>query len=106
MLDFISQTWTDIRFAFRTLAKAPGFAAVAVLGIALGVGPNSAVFSIIHAVLLRPLPVGNSERMVAVWETLKARGLDQVAVSGPNLVDWQREAHSFSAIMPGQASPE
>jgi hypothetical protein len=106
MLDFISQTWTDIRFAFRTLAKTPGFTAVAVLAIALGIGPNSAVFSIIHAVLLRPLPVGDSDRLVAIWETQKIRGLDQMSVSGPSLADWQREAHSFSAMMPGQASPE
>jgi putative ABC transport system permease protein len=80
MLDFISQTSADIRFAFRTLAKTPGFTTVAVLAIALGVGPNSAVFSIVHAVLLRPLPVGNSDRLVAIWESLKARGLDQMSV--------------------------
>jgi putative ABC transport system permease protein len=106
MTNFVSETRADIGYAFRTLVKSPGFAAVAVLGIALGVGPNSAVFSIIHAVLLRPLPLGESERVVMMWETNKARGLDQIGVSGPSLLDWQRDAHSFTSLMPAQGSPE
>jgi putative ABC transport system permease protein len=95
-----------MRYAFRTLAKSPGFTAVAILAIALGVGPNSAVFSIIHAVLLQPLPIGGADRVVIIWETNKARGREQVAVSPQDLLDWRREARSFTGIMPGNASPE
>jgi putative ABC transport system permease protein len=95
-----------MRYAIRTLVKNPGFAVVAILAIALGVGPNSAVFSIIHAVLLQPLPVGDADRLVIIWENNKARGSEQIPVSGRDIVDWRREARSFSGIMPGNAAPE
>lgn len=95
-----------MRYAIRTLAKNPGFAVVAILAIALGVGPNSAVFSIIHAVLLQPLPLGDADRLVILWETNKAHSSEQIAVSPRDLVDWRRESHSFSGFMPGNASPE
>lgn len=95
-----------MRYAIRILVKNPGFAAVAVLAIALGVGPNSAVFSIVRAVLLAPLPVGDPDRLVILWETNKARGSEQIAVSPRDLADWRREARSFIGLMPGNASPE
>src|SRR5437899_9172494 len=95
-----------MRHALRTLAKNPGFAAVAILAIALGVGPNSAVFSIIHTVLLQPLPIGNANRVVIVWETNKAHRSEQIAVSPQDLLDWQRESHAFVAFSPGNGSPE
>jgi putative ABC transport system permease protein len=95
-----------MRYALRTLAKNPGFSIVAILAIALGVGPNSAVFSIIHAVLLQPLPVADADRLVILWETNKAHRNDQIAVSPRDLVDWRHEAHSFSGLMPGNAAPE
>ena len=98
--------WQDLRYAFRTLAKSPGFAGVAVLAIALGVGPNSAVFSIINAVLLRPLPFRDSERVVMLWETMKSRGFDQLPVSGPTFLDWKRDARSFENMVPAFALPE
>ena len=93
-------------YAFRTLLKNPGFAVVAILAIALGVGPNSAVFSIIHSVLLQPLPIGGADRVVIIWETNKAHGKEQIGVSPQDLLDWRREAHSFTGIMPGNGSPE
>src|ERR1051325_9118440 len=93
-------------YSFRTLAKNPGFAAVAILAIALGVGPNSAVFSIIHSVLLQPLPIGNPDRVVIIWETNRAHGNEQIGVSPQDLLDWQREARSFSGLTPGNGSPE
>lgn len=93
-------------YAFRTLAKNPGFALVAVLAVALGVGPNSAVFSIIHAVLLQPLPIPNADRVVIIWETSRARANEQIAVSGRDLLDWRREARLFDGFATGQASPD
>ena len=68
-----------MRYALRSLAKNPGFAAVAILAIALGVGPNSAVFSIVHAVLLQPLPIPAADRIVIIWGTNRARNNEQTA---------------------------
>jgi putative ABC transport system permease protein len=95
-----------MRYAIRTLAKSPAFAVVAILAIALGVGPNSAVFSIIHSVLLQPLPIPDAGRVVIIWETNRARGNEQTAVSGRDLLDWQREARLFDGFATGQASPD
>jgi putative ABC transport system permease protein len=95
-----------MRYAFRTLVKSPGFTAVAILAIALGVGPNSAVFSIIHAVLLQPLPIPAADRVVILWETNKARNNEQLAVSGRDLLDWRAEARLFDGFTTGQASPD
>jgi putative ABC transport system permease protein len=95
-----------MRYALRTLAKNPGFTAVAILAIALGVGPNSAVFSIIHAVLLQPLPIPNADRVVIIWETNRARNNEQLAVSGRDLLDWRSEARLFDGFATGQASPD
>jgi predicted permease len=95
-----------MRYAVRTLARNPGFALVAILAIALGVGPNTAVFSIIRSVLLAPLPLGDADHLVIIWETNKAHNNEQIAVSPRDLADWRREAQSFTGLMPGNASPE
>jgi putative ABC transport system permease protein len=98
--------WRDLRYALRLLARSPGFTSVAVLTIALGVGPNTAVFSMVNAVLLRPLPYPHSERLVMIWETWKARGFDHLPVSGPNFLDWKRSSHSFEDMAPAFTVPE
>ncbi len=98
--------WQDIRYAVRLLLKSPGFTAVAVLTVALGVGPNTAIFSMINAVLLRPMPYRNADRIVMLWETWKARGFDQLPVSGPTFLDWKRESHSFEDMSPAFTIPE
>src|SRR6476661_721012 len=64
----------DLRHGFRLLARAPGFTVVVVLTLALGIGANTAIFSVVHALLLRPLPYRDPERLVMVWQDLTARG--------------------------------
>jgi len=85
----------DLRYGLRMLAKKPGFTAVAVLTLALGISANSAIFSIINAVLLRPLPLKEPERIIKVWE--RSRNF-QGTVSVPNLKDWREQNDVFTEI--------
>lgn len=94
---WISECRDDIRFAVRQLAKAPGFAAVAGLTIALGIGATSAIFSVVHAVVLRPLPFPEPERLMVVGEDFEGRGRPS-DVSVGNFNDWRTHATSFSAL--------
>ena len=71
---FVETCWQDLRFAIRMLRKNPGFAAAAVLTLALGIGVNTAIFSIVESVLLRPLPFHDSDRLFAVWTKAKEQG--------------------------------
>jgi predicted permease len=86
----------DLRFAARMLWKDPGFAAVAVLTLALGIGGNTAIFSIVNGVLLNPLPLPHPEQLVALHESKP--NFVGGAISYPNFLDWRRENHSFSAM--------
>ncbi|MCI0540595.1 MAG: ABC transporter permease [Verrucomicrobiales bacterium] len=88
----------DLKFAFRQLRKNPGFTAVAVLTLALGIGANSAIFSIVHAVLLRPLPYHDADRLVTLWESDPMKGSGSVDVSPPNFADWVRQSSSFERL--------
>ena len=86
----------DLKYSIRTLAKSPGFAAVAILTLALGIGANTAIFSVVNAVLLRPLPFKNSAQLVLMRETYKQVG--NVSVSYPDFLDWRQQSHSFAAM--------
>jgi predicted permease len=88
----------DLQYALRTLRKNPGFAAIAVLTLALGIGANTAIFSIVNAVLLRPLPFPQANRIVAVYQTLERNGVHRNGVSYLNFVDWQQQSHSFEQM--------
>src|SRR5919202_1854370 len=83
----------DVRFGLRTLLKRPGFTLVAVLTLALGVGANTAIFSVVNAVLLRPLPFKDADRLVSVYETTQNNPRDYISV--PNLQDYRAQTKSF-----------
>src|SRR5690242_10577190 len=86
----------DVRYAMRMLAKSPGFTAVAILTLALGIGANTALFSVVNGILLNPLPYPHSEQLVAVYG--KTPGVSRGAASYLNFLDWQRDAKTFSAM--------
>jgi len=94
-LPFLDTLLQDIRYGLRTLRKSAGFTSVAVLTLGLGIGANTAIFSVIHAVLLSPLPYDHPERIVLIWESNPSGGFNQFAVSPPNYADWHKEASSF-----------
>ncbi len=79
----------DLRFAFRVLANNPGFAVIAMLTLALGIGANSAIFSMVRSVLLRPMPYRDAERMVVVWEKSPRQGWERINPSGPNTMEYR-----------------
>src|SRR6266567_1119425 len=86
----------DLKFAFRQLLKNPGFTTVVVLTLALGIGANAAIFSVVNAVLLRPPPFKEPGRLVFVSE--KSKDMDNMSVSYPNFLDWQRQQVAFSSL--------
>jgi putative ABC transport system permease protein len=88
----------DIRLAVRSLRRAPGFTVTTILVAAIGIGANTAVFSVTDHVMLRPLPFVNAGDLVQVWEDQTARGYAQVEPSPANWRDWQRQSRSFEAL--------
>jgi len=88
----------DTLFALRAVRRSPGFAAAATLTLALSVGATTAVFSVVDAILIRPLPVADPDRLVSVFEVNRERGVAQSPPSGPNYLDWRREARTFTGL--------
>ena len=88
--------WQDVRFGARMLWKRPGFTAVAVLTLALGIGANTAIFSVVNGVLLRPLPYRTADRLVFLSEW--SQQVPNMSVAYPNFLDWQAQAQSFDAL--------
>ena len=95
---FIETTIQDLRYGLRMLRKSPGFTAVAILTLALGIGANAAIFSLIDAVLLRALPFPHPDRLVAIWERRSASGEANIPVSGHEFVAWSEESHTFDRM--------
>src|SRR5918998_3849252 len=86
----------DLRYGLRVLAQRPGFTLVAALTLAVGVGSNTAIFSVVNGVLLRSLPYPEPDRLVVLWESdAKSR---QIHVSQPNFEDWRAQQQSFESI--------
>jgi putative ABC transport system permease protein len=88
----------DLRFALRTFAKSPVFTAVAVLSLALGIGANTAIFTVVNAVLLRPLPFPEPDRLVQLWESQPAKGYSRNVVNPINFLDWRERTRSFEGM--------
>ena len=93
----MNNLWTDLRYAIRVLVKNPGFALAAVLTLALGIGANTAVFTVVNAALLRGLPYRNPERLVHLWETTPRQDFSQHEASYPDFLDW-RENQVFEGV--------
>ncbi|MEN3368362.1 MAG: hypothetical protein V7609_505 [Verrucomicrobiota bacterium] len=88
----------DIRYAFRQLIRQPAFSAVAILALALGIGANTAIFSVVNAVLLRPLPYRAPDELVWLWGTNPLNDIPKESASYPDFKDWREQAQSFQAM--------
>lgn len=98
--------WQDFRYGLRNLRRNPGFCAVAVLALALGIGPNTAIFTMVNAVLLRPLPLAEPDRVVMIWGTMLKSGFDQLPVSAADYLEYKAQAKSFDQMAAAFAIPE
>jgi putative ABC transport system permease protein len=96
--NIMADLWQDIRYSLRMLRRSPGFTAVAVITLALGIGANTAIFSVVNAVLLRPLPFTHAEQLVQVFQTLPQESIPEAGASYPNYIDWSRQCRAFEEI--------
>jgi putative ABC transport system permease protein len=88
----------DVRYGARVLLKSPGFTAVAVLTLALGIGANTAIFSVVDAVMLRPLPYPEPERLVMLWTSMKGQGVSRAGSAMPDYREWRDQTQSFDGL--------
>jgi len=96
LLDELGQ---DVRYAVRVIRRNPGFGVAAALTFALGIGASTAIFSVVHGVLLRPLPYKDPDRLVVLWERQPGRGNDRNVVSVPNFEAWRARARAFDGMV-------
>jgi predicted permease len=93
---WLDHFWQDVRYGVRTLRRSPGFAVIAILTLAIGIGANTALFSVINGVLLNPLPYAQPDRLLALYT--RVNGFNKFSISYPNFLDWSRQNHSFSSL--------
>ena len=103
-VNFAEDLWRDARYAARVLRKSPGFTAAAILTLALSIGANTAIFSVVQAVLLAPLPFRNPDRLAMVWEEASFLGFPQNTPAPANFVDWKKRNHVFEDMAALQGS--
>jgi len=89
----------DITYGIRTLIKSPGFTIVAIVALTLGIGANTAIFSVVNSVLLRPLPYSDPSRLVQLWEANVAKARNEIPASYPNFADWRDQNHVFDQVV-------
>ena len=97
-IGFLETLWQDVRFALRMLRKNPGFSAVAILTLALGIGANTAIFSVVYAVLLKPLPYPQSEQLVFASQAKPSDGIKETGWSSLNLEELRAQNHIFTEV--------
>ncbi|MDP9324223.1 MAG: ABC transporter permease, partial [Acidobacteriota bacterium] len=95
---WVEALWQDVRYGARTLRRSPGFTAVAAITLALGVGANAAIFTVVNAVMLRPLPFAEPNRLVRFWESNPEKGWPTFSVSHPTFLDWRNQSRSFERL--------
>lgn len=88
----------NIRYSARTLFKNPGFTAVVIITLALGSGANTALFNIVNSVILRPLPLSESDRLIAIWEKVPNEMQSRYRVTAANFFDWRDQSQSFDEM--------
>jgi predicted permease len=98
MFNWLEALMQDVRYGLRILRRSPGFTLTAVSVITLGIGANTAAFTLLDYVLLRPLPFANPDRLVMLYETQPANGIPRIQTSPQNFLDWRSMSHSFEAM--------
>jgi putative ABC transport system permease protein len=98
----MTSLWQDLRYAIRTLAQAPAFAAIAILTLALGIGANTAIFSVVNSTLLAPLPYRNSGQLVDIWGRSAIFDFPNLGLSAPDVEDLRAQSKSFTQLAPYQ----
>src|SRR5437660_3553198 len=88
----------DLRYSLRNLAKSPAFTAVALITLALGIGANTAIFSVVNSVLLRALPYSDPGRLMQLWEASASKERNEIPASYPNFADWRDQNHVFEQV--------
>ena len=97
-LEALADLLKEAKQVIRGLLRSPGFALVAVLTMALSIGANTAMFSVIQSVLLRPLPYHDASKIVMLWSTVPSKDIQRNWTSYPDILDWRRQSHSFNQI--------
>ncbi len=90
--------WQDLRYSLRTFRKSPGFTLIAILALALGIGANTAIFSVVNTVLIRPLPYTAPDQLVWIWESSPANEIPHEVASYPNFNDWRQQGQAFNGM--------